>query len=77
MQPTLPPDVARCRPVCNTLLRETCARFVVAIPDRFASVVDGRKEWPAQPCAGYLPASEHMQPQRPERAVRPAIGSDE
>ena len=31
MQPTLPPDVARCRPGCNTLLRKLHAADVSAV----------------------------------------------
>ena len=74
MQPTLPADVARCRPGCAEL-RATCARWRAEVPTYGGSIVDGAATWPLKPCAGYLPVSEYASTQRsePERVVRPAV----
>lgn len=77
MKPWLPADVARCRPGCASVQRETCGRFLAALPQSGGSVVDGVKCF-AQAggsCSGYMPASRCTVPPPPPRPRHPPLGS--
>lgn len=53
----LPPDVSRCEPAGQCVVRGTCARYQAAIPAKYGSVTDfslGANGGGTILCAGYL-----------------------
>lgn len=77
MTPYLAPDEPRCRPASPCATSDICGRYLAALPDRGATVMDFSKLIVGLFCPSFIPLSECRVPSAAPRPVHPAIGSDE